>query len=295
MKRIAALILAVSLVLATLAWADGEEKSREPEKAKADLLPKWYANGSLGAALGGLNTRTFVINGGLEGGRLGVWTNHVLKAGINYGNVIYSGNKPVLNVNNVFANYRFEGFFMKDKKPYFWVRPAWMTDQFQGFWEQYSVDLGPGYSFFGTSPYVLKAEAGYMFIDTDWVEKKDINPDPNKVDLRLWEPTHNGIIRLIASAPIQTWGLFTEEAFATMNFKNAKDYHVGSNTALTFKLTTRLSFQTAFKVLYTNVPPFVKNLDETGAAKVDGAGNPILKKSERTDYMWTNSLLVSFF
>jgi hypothetical protein len=285
------------LVVASAAWADGEEKSREPEKAAAEqALPKWFASGSLGATLGGLNSRVFVVNAGFDGGRLGAWTNHVLKAGINYGNVIYSGNKPVLNVNNILANYRFEGFFMKDKKPYFWVRPAWMSDQFQGFWQQYSVDLGPGYSFFGTAPYVLKIEAGYMFLDTNWVEKKDIDPDPNKEDLHLWEPTHNGIIRLIASTPIQTWGLFSEEAYFLMNFMNEDDYRVGSATALTFKLTSRLSFQTAFKVLYTNTPPSVKNLDETGATRTDATtGTPILKKAERTDYTWSNSLVVSFF
>lgn len=302
-------ILILSLILVGGAFAQELGETEEPALADGDDLPKWSASGAIGFAMTTGNSETLTATGGLEGSRLGNWTNHFARGWINYGAVKYPEAEDYqINTNNFGMGYRFEGYYMADKKPYFWVSGTAESDQFQGFWQRYTIDGGPGYSFFGKSQYVLKLEAGYLFSLTRWIDKVNINPDFSRSDidfagdpdikqddLHVWEPTHNGLARLIASVPVKDWLLLTEEALATMNFRNSSDYRFVSSTGAIFKLTSQLSFSSNLKVTYVNQPGLVDDLDETGTVHTDATGAGLLERADNTDTTWTNSLVISFF
>lgn len=313
-------VVALILLMAATAFAQDPEPelgvTEEPEIAGEDDLPKWTASGSVGFTMTSGNSETRTATGGLEAARLGDWINNFFKAGISYGTVLYpEADDFTVNTNNIFGTYRFEGYYLPDKKPYFWVQGGAEFDPFQGFWQRYTIDGGPGYSFFGKSKYVLKIEAGYLWSLTRWIERVNIDPDYDRSDtmlvdeddnpvthpddargeLHYWEPTHNGIVRLIASVPIQEWVLFTEEAVFAMNFMNEDDYKFISSTGMLFKITSRLGFSTNLKVSYFNSPGTVEDLDATGTAKSDANGDTLYERADNTDITWTNSLVISIF
>ncbi len=285
------LAVVVSFAFSSSVLAGGGEGEDEEQ------LPRWYATGSFGYTATGGNSRTNTLAGSLEAGRVGIWTDHKLTAGITYGNVIYAGGDPIRNANSYFGKYKLDAYLMSNKKPYAWFGTGAECDEFQGYWGRYTVEAGPGYSFFGTDPVVLKLEAGYIFVDTNWINEKEVDGE-----LLLWEPTHNGLLRLIAELPLRDYLKFTEEAQYYVNFDDTQDYRMESTSALNVKLTDRLSFVTSFKVTYTNLPGLVEKLDEYGNVVTvdddnDPATDPVpeLVEAERVDYTWTNSLAIALF
>ena len=55
-------------------------------------------------------------------------------------------------------------------------------------------------------------------------------------ELHYWEPTHNGLARLIILVPIMNTVLLGEEASHRHNVQDKDDYTVESSTSLTFKI-----------------------------------------------------------
>ncbi|MCB9478023.1 MAG: DUF481 domain-containing protein [Deltaproteobacteria bacterium] len=271
------------------------EKTPESEVEK---YPLWTANGSLGYNASGGYVDTNSVVGDLAVTHERRWVGHFLKGGIAYGTVTYPEGDPIVNVNNYFGNYKFEVYLAKNRKPYLWGLLGALSDEFQGFWGRYTAEAGLGYSWFGTADAVLKTEAGYAFIDTNWINRVELEDG----SFHYWEPTHNGLARLIAAIPIFEKSVqFTEEATYRHNFQDDKDYSVDTATGLTFKLTDRVSFKTAFTLNYTNQPGLVDELDETGQnVTFDDDGDPAtpdvnsLVETERASYGWTNAIVVTF-
>ena len=280
------------------AQTDDKHKFDQFAGKKAEAFPAWSSSGSIGynATGGYIDTQSLVGDFILTHDRQ--WTSHILKSGIAYGNVTYPQGDAVLNVNKYYGNYKLEAYIYQNRKPYFWGLGGADSDQFQGYWGKYAAEAGFGYSFFGISDYVLKAEIGYAFVDTNWINKTEIDNG----ELHYWDPTHNGLVRLIASVPIVKMVLFTEEASYRHNFQDQDDYVVDSTSGLNFRLTAKLSFKTGFKINYTNMPGLVEALDETGKVIVyDNDRDPatpdvaMLRPTDRTSYGWTNALVISFF
>jgi Protein of unknown function, DUF481 len=270
-----------------------EFSGEEPEK-----YPKWSASGSIGYNSSGGYIETQAVAGDLQLAHERQWTGHLVKSGINYGNVTYPEGDPINNVSNYFGNYKIEAYVYKDRKPYFWSLLGAESDEFQGFWGRYIAEAGFGYSFFGMKDYVVKSEVGYAFVDTNWINKVELENG----EFHLWEPTHNGLARQIIAVPILSFVNFTEEATYRHNFQDEDDYVVDSATGLSFRLTSKLSFKTTFDISYTNQPGPIEELDETGAAiMIDDDGDPntddvaSLIPADRTAYGWTNAIVISFF
>ena len=301
MKTHFSTVLALFLVLTVIGAGYAQDEDHEFGGfggKKADVFPKWAANGSIGYTATGGNIDTQAVVGDFKLTHDRQWTGHILKSGISYGNVTYPDGDPITNVNNFFGNYKLEGYLYHNRKPYLWSLVGAESDQFQGFWGRYLAEAGIGYSYFGVSDYVLKSEVGYAFVDTNWINKVEIEDG----EFHYWEPTHNGLVRLIASIPISKLVLFTEEAKYRHNFDDENDYVVNSETGLSFRLTDKLSFKTAFNIAYTNQPGPIEQLDGTGTVvTVDDDADPAtdevanLVPSERTAYGWTNALVISFF
>lgn len=272
-------------------------------------FPKFSANGSIGYSMTGGNIITHGASGDFQFMHEDKWLNNIVKAGGNYGNAIYDTGDPIINVNNYFGNYKFEGFFMENKKPYAWGLLGYEMDEFQGFWNRYLAEAGLGYSYFGKRPEVLKTEVGYAFIDTVWALPKEIEDD----EFHLWEPTHNMLFRLIASVPFKEYILFTEEASYRFDMLDTFNQVVDTKTALTFKLSSRLSFKTSFNLSYINDPGLIEKVDKEGNPVTQATGpivtpppytnspvslpgeEPVYKKSNRIAYSWVNALVISFF
>jgi len=257
---LAFLFLAVSVAGAQEANEPDLSGSQPTLKTDADRFPVYSANGAIGYTTTGQYVKSTALNGDLKLGREGHWTNHFVNAGITYGNVVYPEGDPVLNANRYFGNYKFEGYVLSNKKPYLWTLLGAESDQFQGFWGRYNAEGGLGYSFFGVAKHILKTEIGYAFVDTNWMEKQEIDDN----EFHYWEPTHNSLVRLIASVPILEYILFAEEASYRHNIEDENDYAVASDTSLSFRLTSKLSFKTAVNVTYTNQPGLVEALDPYG-------------------------------
>ncbi len=286
------------LLLVMPGWArDDGHKFTKFDSAK-DKYPSWAASGAIGYNTTGGYIDTQAIVGDFKLAHERQWTGHYLNSGISYGNVTYPEGDPINNVNNYFGEYKIEAYVYKNRKPYFWGLGGAQSDEFQGFWGRYIAEAGFGYSFLGTSDYVLKSEVGYAFVDTNWINKVEIDEG----EFHLWEPTHNGLARLIASIPISKLVLFTEEVKYRHNFDDDNDYLVDSATGLNFRLTDKLSFKTTFDISYTNQPGPITELDKAGApVMVDDDGDPAtdeiesLVPTERASYGWSNALVISFF
>ncbi|MDP8255121.1 MAG: DUF481 domain-containing protein [Candidatus Alcyoniella australis] len=270
----------------------------QDEATEGDQFPKWSASGTLGYTMTSAYVKTNSLVGELQGAREGVWTNHLLKGGVTYGNVIYPDGDPILNANSYFGEYKFEGYLLRNKKPYLWGLLGYQSDEFSGFWTRYLGEVGVGYSFLGISDSVLKTELGYAFVDTRWIEKKEIETD----EFHFWEPTHNALARLIAEVPLKSYMLFSEEASVRLNLADEDDYTAQSTTGLSFKLSQALSFKTSFAITYTNTPGFIERLDKEGNVvnydddgDVDTDDVPELINAEYASYTWINALVISFF
>lgn len=301
MKRtvLFAIIIFAMLWLAQIAAAQEshEFSTFEKKEAAETVYPKYLGNGSVGYSSTGGNIETNTLVGDLLLGLETTWTNHYVKAGITYGQVKYPDGEPIKNANSYFGNYKFEGYLTRTKKPYLWSLIGAQSDEFQGFWGRYFLEAGFGYSWFGISAYVLKTEIGYAFVDTNWINKVEIDDN----EFHYWEPTHNGLFRLIASVPISKIILFDEEAVYRHNLEDEDDYMVSSSTGLSFKLLGNLSYKTMFSITYTNQPGPIEELDEYGNVVLIDDGDPLtvdpvsLVPAKRTAYGWTNALVYSFF
>ncbi|MDP8223366.1 MAG: DUF481 domain-containing protein [Candidatus Lernaella stagnicola] len=274
-------------------------EDNEPDVgAQNAQFPAWSSNGSVGYSLIGKRVKSNSLTGDLNVTREGQWTNNFIKSGITYGDVTYPDGDPIINANRYFGNYKLEGYLTRAKKPYLWALVGAESDEFQGFWGRYNLEGGVGYNFFGVAKHVLKTELGYAFVDTNWIEKKEIEDG----EFHYWEPTHNGLARVIAAVPILSYALFTEEVMYRHNVSDQDDYYVESTTGLAFRLTSKLSFKTSFNINYTNKPGFVEELDLTGAVVTyDDDGDPAtdqiaaLELNERASYSLNNALVISFF
>lgn len=297
--RLAIIALAIVFLLAGIGYAQDEDHEFSSfDGKKATLFPKWSSSGSIGYNTTGGYIDTQAVIGDFQLVHDRQWTSHIGKAGIAYGTVTYPEGDPITNVNNYFGNYKVEAYVYENRKPYFWGLIGALSDEYQGFWGRYLAEAGFGYSFFGISPYVLKGEVGYAFVDTNWINKVEIEDG----EFHYWDPTHNGLARLIASIPISQYVLFTEEATYRHNIDDEDDYLVESSSGLSFRLSSKMSFKTSFNIAYTNVPGPIEEMDETGAVvMLDDDNDPAtdeiasLVPTERTTYGWTNALVISFF
>jgi len=294
------LILLLLPVLPAMAQDSAIETEDEQPAINEEIddFPRWSSNGSVGYTTTGMNVKSNSLVGDLNGAREGRWTNHFVKSGITYGDVTYPDGDPIRNANRYFGNYKFEGYLVRAKKPYLWGLLGAESDEFQGFWGRYTAEAGFGYSFFGVQKRTLKAEAGYSFVDTNWIEKQEIDDN----EFHYWEPTHNALARLIAEFPVLSYMLFTEQVTYRHNLDDEDDYSVDSSTGLSFRLTDKLSFKTAFNITYTNTPGLIEKLDEYGNVVAIDEDNdplteaiPVLEPAERTSYALTNALVISFF
>ena len=263
-----------------------------------EKFPIWSSAGSIGYSATGKRINTNTLTGDFNLSRFGKWTNNILTSGITYGDVMYPGGSPIKNANSYFGKYKFEGYLMRNKKPYLWSLLGAESDEFQGYWGRYIAEAGLGYSYFGTRPTILKTELGYAFVDTNWINKVKLENG----EYHYWEPTHNGLARLIASVPVKSYILFAEETTYRHNIDDEDDYTVQSETSLSFKLTGNLSFKTLYNITYTNQPGLVEELDPYGnVVTYDDDGDPLtpevdgLVPADRVAYLWTNALVISFF
>jgi len=298
---------AVMLVPAAVAFAQDEAPPAPPIdtadnqpaiNTETALFPKWSSEGAIGYTATGKRIKTNAINGDVNVTREGQWTNNFLDGGITYGDVTYPEGDPIASANRYFGTYKLEGYLTRTKKPYLWTLAGAESDQFQGFWGRYTGQGGVGYSYFGTAPQILKTEIGYAFVDTNWIEKKEIDDN----EFHYWEPTHNGLARLVAQIPIYGYARFSEEVTYRHNIEDQDDYSVSSSTGLAFRLTSRLSYKTIFQIDYTNQPGLVESLDPYGAVITfdddgDPATDPVsaLEPNEYAAYTFTNALVISFF
>ncbi len=303
--------LIMALVLGLVGFLAGDiyaqtDEDHEFEKfdgmKDGEKFPIWSSAGSIGYSATGKRINTSTLTGDFNLSRFGKWTNSILSSGITYGDVMYPGGSPIINANSYFGKYKFEGYLMQNKKPYLWTMLGADSDEFLGYWGRYIAEAGLGYSFFGTSDAVLKTEVGYAFVDTNWINKVEIEDG----EFHYWDPTHNGLARLIASIPIKSYILFAEEATYRHNIDDEDDYSVESDTSLSFKLTGNLSFKTLYSITYANVPGPVEELDPYGNVVTypyDDDGDPLtpdvevdgLVPADRVAYTWTNALVISFF
>jgi putative salt-induced outer membrane protein YdiY len=287
MKLATVLLFATALLFCFAGLALADDSQATPES-----FPKIKADGTIGYNLTGGNIKTDAAAGSAEFIHEDVWVNDIVKAGVNFSNVSYFGRRFNPNVNNYFGNYKFEGFVTKEKKPYLWAFLGYDSNEFIGYWNRYTGQAGPGYSFFGTDPTVLKLEVGYGFVDTVWAFPTEIDNNPKS--MHIWEPTHNLMARLVFAYPYEKKFQIAEEASYRVNMQWTYDQEVDSATNLTFALTSRLSFRTTFTLQFLNNPGFVQKQDENGVSLVTSTGAKILTKSQRMSYSWINGLLVSF-
>ena len=287
-RLFAALVVCLA---ACVCFADDADSGGEQK------FPKWSGSGTLGYTTTGGNSRTNSLSGEFELTREGELTNNSFKAGITYANVIYAGD-PIKTANSCFGEYKFEAFFTRAKKPYAWGLLGAESDEFQGYWGRYKLEIGPGYSFFGTYEATLKLEVGYALVDTNWVNPKETNEG----EYHLWETTHNALARVIASSPFMDDRVtLEEEVLYRANLEDWQDYVIEATSSVKVKLNDKVSLTATLDVTYTNQPALVEKLDENGnVVTYDDDGDPStpevpkLVPAQRLDYTLTNGLSVSF-
>ena len=297
MKRLFIILLAIAIVVLVSGSVFAED---ETEKKKPSF-PIFKVDASLAYSLMGGNITSHSLVGDFLFVHEDEWINDIIKLGGAYGTTAYANNHYINSVNRYFGNYKMEAFFMKNKIPYAWGLVGYEMDEFQGFWNRYLIEAGLGASVFGTQPTVLKFEAGYAFITTVWINEKELYTGKE----HLWEPTHNLLFRIIASVPIKDVGLFSEEVTYFVNAIDSFDQKVISDTSFTFKIISKLSFKTSFKLQYINDPGWIDELDmngdivtrriDTDGNGIDDADENVLEKSDRLIYSWVNGLVVTFF
>jgi putative salt-induced outer membrane protein YdiY len=273
-QRIVPFVLMIALEAASMSSAQDTEPG-----------PKWTSSGALGYTQSGGNTNASSVAMNWDLMREGVRTHMAWKAALNYGYTRYT-DKDIVTTNNNFALYKIDRFLSRSKKSYLFGQLQYQGDQFQGYWAKYMADAGFGYNWFGKTGPLLKTELGYSYIGWSYVE-------PNK-EGEYWEPTHNALFRLSLSHQVRDWLKVSEDAVSHRNLEHADNYQIESTTSATFRLTTRLGYKSAFTVRYNNQPLLVEEKDAYGAAVVDENDEPVLKSAERTDYTWTNMLVITF-
>jgi putative salt-induced outer membrane protein len=249
-------------------------------------LPKWAGTGSAGYVQTSGNTDSAAANGNLEFLREGYITDMTWKAGLNYGYTKYT-TKKIVSTDNYFALYKLDRYLSEDKRLYGFVQPQFQSDEFQGYWGKYMVDLGVGYNWIPPNHQKLKTEAGYSFIDWNYIK-----PDE---DGHEWKDTHNALARLIYSNNLREWLQVGQEALYYVNVEESDDYHIESFTYGNFKLSDRLSYKVSLTVKYNNKTQLIERKDKYGSTATDTSGDPILNRADHTDIIWANALVFSFF
>ena len=279
-------VIALSVLVSGVGFAEDEAEEKP--------FPHYKVDATLAYSLSGGNIQSHSAVGDFLFAHEDVWVNNYIKLGGAYGTTAYANNNYINSVNHYFGNYKLEGFFMENKIPYAWGLVGYEMDEFQGFWNRYLAEAGLGASVFGTDPTVLKFETGYAFIDTVWINKKELYNGEE----HLWEPTHNILFRVIASVPIKDAALFSEEVTYYVNLQDTFDQKVVSDTSLTFRILSFMSFKTSFNLQYINDPGFIDELDENGDVVTEVVNSEevtVQEKSNRLIYSWVNGLVVTFF
>ncbi len=247
---------------------------------------KWSSSGGLGYTQTSGNTDTMTTNGKWDMKRDGVRTDMTLKAGGNYGYTKYTTRKNV-SANNYFGLYKIDTYFTQAKKSYCFIQPQFQSDEFQGYWGKYMLDAGLGYNWLSSDDSTLKTEAGYSLIDWNYLQPND--------DGDRWEVTHNAVARLIFSHKINEWAKVGQEAVYSVNVDDTEDYQAESVTTASFNITSRLSYQVSFTAKYNNNRIYIADKDEFGSDVVDIFGDKVLEKAEYTEFVWANTLVITFF
>ncbi|OGP60618.1 MAG: hypothetical protein A2V67_14425 [Deltaproteobacteria bacterium RBG_13_61_14] len=281
-----ALLISVPL----LAWP-GFSLSQEPEPAapaagaEEKPAPPWKGSAALGYTQSGGNTNSTAINANAALSRDGELTDLGWQAGLLYGFTRYT-DKNILSANNYFGLFRVDQFLTTSKRPYGFCQFQFQSDQFAGFWGKYMAEAGAGYNWWKSKKRSLKTEAGYAFIDWNYTEPSE--------DGRRWAPTNNSVARLRYWHQVLSWLALSEEAVYYLNLEDTREYQTESMSAAKIKLTDRIGFQSSLAVKYNNRPPLVEKKDAYGQTVHDADGNPVLERAKYTDYIWTNTLVLSF-
>ncbi len=201
--------------------------------AKQSFTEGWSGSGEAGAYTSSGNTSNTGVAVGLGLAKESTHWKHSLAARVDY-----QRDSGVTSKERYFAGY--EGNYKITPRFYALVTLSYEKDRFSGFDRRFSESLGLGYKFIDSEKFKLSGEAGPALRQTSYIDGTSVNGFAGRAAGDFWWQIVDGIA-------------FTEDATV---FYDSNNTSFLSLTALTAKLTGKLSARASFQLNTESNPPF---------------------------------------